>query len=120
MASIVLLGLFLSACGIYSLVSVSVARRRREIGLRTALGAPGQVVASIVSKAAWLVGIGIAAGNGVLILMMIVAMGRFPIAFIARALMITSGIMLTVGLLACFAPARRALRIHPTDALRHL
>jgi predicted permease len=120
-AGIVLLGLFLAACGIYSLVSVSVARRTREIGLRTALGArPGQVVGSIVSKAAWLVGIGLAAGNAVLMIGIWFAAGRFPIAFITRALVITSTIMLTVGLLACLAPARRALRIHPTDALRHL
>jgi hypothetical protein len=120
-ASIVLLGLFLAGCGIYSLVSVSVARRTREIGLRSALGArPRQVLVSIVSKAALLVGMGVAAGNAVLILMMTFAVGRFPLVFITRALMITSAVMLTVGLLACLAPARRALRIHPTDALRHL
>jgi hypothetical protein len=120
-ASIVLLGLFLSACGIYSLVSVSVARRTREIGLRSALGAsPRQVLTSILAKAAWLVVSGLAAGNAVLILMMTFALGRFPIVFIARALAVTSFVMLTVALLACLAPARRALRIHPTDALRHL
>jgi predicted permease len=120
-SSIVLLGLFLSACGIYSLVSVSVARRTREIGLRTALGArPWQVLVSIVSKAGWLVGGGLAAGNGVILLVLTFTARRLPITFITRALIITSGIMLTVGLLACLAPARRALKIHPTDALRHL
>jgi predicted permease len=120
-ASIVLLGLFLSACGIYSLVSVSVERRTREIGLRSALGAnPRQVLTSILSKAAWLVGFGVAAGNAVLIVMMTFTLGRFPIVFVSRALMFTSAVMLTVGLLACIVPARRALRIHPTDALRHL
>jgi hypothetical protein len=120
-SGIVLLGLFLSACGIYSLVSVSVARRTREIGLRTALGAsPVRVLTSIVSKAAWLVCSGLAAGNAVLIIMMTFALGRFPIVFITRALMITSAVMLTVALLACIVPVRRALRVHPTDALRHL
>jgi putative ABC transport system permease protein len=100
---------------------VSVARRTREIGLRSALGArPRQVLVSIVSKAALLIDMGVAAGNAVLILMMTFAVGRFPLVFITRALMITSAVMLTVGLLACLAPARRALRIHPTDALRHL
>ena len=120
-SSIVLLGLFLSACGIYSLVSVSVARRTREIGLRTALGAsPARVLVSILSRAGWLVGGGVAVGNAVLVLVMTFTLQRLPIVFITRALMITSAIMLTVGLLACLAPARRALRIHPTDALRHL
>ena len=120
-AGIVLLGLVLSAVSIYSLVSVSVARRMREIGLRSALGASsGRVLASIVSKAAWLVGSGIAVGNGVLMVGITLASGQFPVAFVTRALVITSGIMLTVGLLACIAPARRALRINPTEALRQL
>ena len=120
-SSIVLLGLFLSACGIYSLVSISVARRTREIGLRTALGASRrQVLVSIVSKAGWLVVNGLAAGNGVIALVLTFTAQRLPVVFITRALIITSAIMLTVGLLACLAPARRALRIHPTDALRHL
>jgi putative ABC transport system permease protein len=120
-SGIVLLGLFLSACGIYSLVSVSVARRTREIGLRTALGASRrQVLVSIVSKAAWLVGSGLAAGNAVILLVLAFTVQRLPLVFITRALVVTSAIMLTVGLLACLAPARRALRIHPTDALRHL
>jgi putative ABC transport system permease protein len=119
--AIVLLGLFLAACSIYSLVSVSVARRTREIGLRTALGAsPRQVLVSIVSRAGWLVGGGIAVGNAVIALVLTFTLQRLPIAFITRALMITSAVMLTVGLLACLSPARRALRIHPTDALRHL
>ena len=118
---IVLLGLFLAACSIYSLVSVSVARRTREIGLRTALGAnPRQVLVSIVSRAGWLVGGGVAVGNAVIALVLIFTLQRLPIAFITRALLITSGVMLTVGLLACLSPARRALRIPPTDALRHL
>jgi hypothetical protein len=120
-ASIVLLGLFLSACAIYSLVSVSVARRTREIGLRTALGAsPRQVLVSLLAKAGWLVAGGLAVGNVILVIFMTFAVGRLPLVFISQALMITSAAMLTVGLLACLAPARRALRIHPTDALRHL
>jgi ABC-type antimicrobial peptide transport system permease subunit len=78
------------------------------------------VLVSIVSKAGWLVGGGLAAGNGVILLVVTFTARRLPITFITRALIITSAIMLTVGLLACLAPARRALKIHPTDALRHL
>jgi ABC-type lipoprotein release transport system permease subunit len=43
---------------------------------------------------------------------------RIPVAFVIRALVITSTVMLVVGLLACIVPAKRALRIHPTEALR--
>ena len=114
------LGLVLSAVSIYSLVSVSVARRMREIGLRSALGAARAGCWPASSEGAWLVGSGIAVGNGVLMVGITLASGHFPVAFVTRSLMITSGIMLTVGLLACIAPARRALRINPTEALRQL
>ena len=74
--SVVALGLFMSAAGIFSLMSVSVARRTREIGLRTALGASrGRLIAGVFSRALILVGSGIAAGNSVLVLF-VVALGR--------------------------------------------
>jgi putative ABC transport system permease protein len=117
-AGVVGLGLFLSAAGIFSLMSVSVARRTREIGLRAALGAsPRRLLAGIFSRAVVLVGSGIAAGNTVL-LVFIAFQDEVDVADVADALLITSALMLTVGLLACVEPARRALRIHPTDALK--
>ena len=65
------LGLFLSAMGIFSLVSVTVSRRTREIGLRAALGArPRDVLAGILSRALVLIGSGITAG-GVLLLLFV-------------------------------------------------
>ena len=61
-ATVVGLGLFLSAAGIFSLMSVSVARRTREIGLRAALGAtPARLLGGIFSRALILIGTGIAA-----------------------------------------------------------
>jgi len=63
------------------------------------------------------VGSGIAAGNLVLLLFVTLAT-ELELADVAGALLITSAVMLTVGLLACVEPARRALRIHPTDALK--
>ena len=117
-AGVVSLGLFLSAAGIFSLMSVSVARRTREIGLRSALGAsPARVLAGVFSRALVLVGSGIAAGNLVLLLFVTLAT-ELVLGDVAGALLITSAVMLTVGLLACVEPARRALRIHPTDALK--
>ena len=118
LATVVALGLFLSAAGIFSLMSVSVARRTREIGLRTALGASrGSLLRSLVARAAVLVGIGVVAGNGLLLLLM---MGeeRMPWGFITLGLLLTSALMMTAGVLACVEPARRALRISPVEALK--
>jgi ABC-type antimicrobial peptide transport system permease subunit len=112
------LGLFLSAAGIFSLMSVSVARRTREIGLRAALGASrGRLLAGIFSRAVVLVGSGIAAGNGLLVLLVALDPEN-DVADIGNELVFTSTVMLTVGLLACVAPARCALRIDPTEALK--
>ena len=115
---VVALGLFLSAAGIFSLMSVSVARRTREIGLRQALGAShGRLLAGVFSRALVLIGSGVALGNAVIILILIFV-AEVPVANFAGGLVVTSAIMLTVGLLACIEPARRALRIAPTDALK--
>lgn len=117
-SGIVLLGLFLSAAGIFSLMSVSVSRRTREIGLRAALGAgPTRLLVEIFSRALVLVGSGLAAGNLVLLLVVWLATGA-GLALVLDALLVTSAVMLVVGLLACIEPARRALRINPTDALK--
>jgi predicted permease len=122
--AVTVLVLFLSALGIFSLVSISVSRRTREIGLRAALGAtPSQVLARILSRAAVLVASGIAAGGALLIGSL--ALGAGPsgqpgedIALFAGHLGVTSAVMIAACLLACIAPARRALRINPTEALR--
>jgi predicted permease len=119
-AGVVSLGLFLSAAGIFSLMSVSVARRTREIGLRIALGAsPGRVLRGIFARALVLVGSGILAGNAMIVTLMLTLLSEeVDGAFIARVVFITSSVMLTVGLLGCIEPARRALRINPIQALK--
>ncbi len=121
---VTVLVLFLSALGIFSLVSISVSRRTREIGLRAALGAtPRQVLAPILSRAVVLMASGIAAGGAILIWSL--ALGAGPsdrpsedVPLFAVYLVMTSAVMLAACLLACIGPARRALRINPTDALR--
>ena len=118
MATVVGLGLFLSSAGIFSLMSVSVARRTKEIGLRTALGATrGRLLAGIFSRALVLIGSGIAAANSVLITVVALS-DEIDLTDVRAGLLTTSAVMLTVGLAACVEPARRALRIQPTDALK--
>jgi ABC-type antimicrobial peptide transport system permease subunit len=126
LATVTSLILFLSALGIFSLVSVSVARRTREIGLRVALGAnPRQVLAGILSRAGVVLGSGLAGGGAILLWFNVLtaAPSSRPAEDAARFLGylgMTSAIMLGACVLACLAPARRALRISPTDALREV
>ncbi len=105
--------LLLSATGIHSLMSFTVARRTREIGIRAALGASqGRIVASIFSRALLQISAGVLAGSGLAALLGLGSMRDVLL------LLAADGIMLIVGLTACAVPLRRALRIHPTEALR--
>jgi predicted permease len=123
-AGVSALVLLLSAMGLFSLMSISVSRRTREIGLRVALGAhPRHVLFGIVAHALALMGSGVVAGAGVVLLA--VALGLGPtgrpaddVVSFAAWIGVTSAVMLAAGLLACVEPARRALRINPIDALR--
>jgi putative ABC transport system permease protein len=123
LGGVTLLVLAMSAMGIFSLMSVSVSRRTREIGLRTALGAnPRQVMISVLSRAAILMASG-AAGGGALLLLIVSVRGSSgdvgeDMAPFVPWLGVTSLVMLAAGVLASLGPARRALRINPTDALR--
>ncbi|MBA2243757.1 MAG: ABC transporter permease [Chloroflexi bacterium] len=105
--------LLLSATGIHALMSFTVARRTREIGIRAALGArPGRIVTGIFSRAFLQIGAGVLAGSGLAALM---GLGSTRQVLLLLA---ADGIMLVVGLMACAVPLRRALRIEPTEALR--
>ena len=125
-AGVCALVLFLSAMGFFALMSISVSRRTREIGVRVALGAhPRHVISRIVVHAMVLMGSGAAAGGGLVLLA--VALGQGPtgrpaedvVSFTAW-IALTSAVMLSAGLLACVEPARRALRINPIEALRNV
>ena len=110
----------LSAAGIYALMSFTVARRRKEIGIRTALGAdPSQILRSIFSRALLQLGAGAALGMvGALGLELLVLEGEAFQGHGAVILPIVAVLMTVVGLAAAAGPARRGLRIHPTEALR--
>lgn len=68
-------------------------------------------------RALVLIGSGIAAGNAVLVLFVALE-PDVDVAYVVDALLGTSALMVVVELLACLEPARRALRIAPTDALK--
>ena len=105
--------LLLSATGIHSLMSFTVARRTREIGIRVALGAGrGRIVAGIFSRAFLQIGAGVLAGSVLAALIGLESMRQVML------LLAADGIMLVVGLAACAVPLRRALRIDPTEALK--
>jgi hypothetical protein len=112
--------LLLSAAGLYALMSFTVAQRRREIGIRSALGAqPGPLLAAVFRRAFWQIGAGAALGMLAAYLVgryvPIEQIGGLPIPGILPA---AGAFMLLVGVLAAMGPARRGLRLDPTEALR--
>jgi ABC-type antimicrobial peptide transport system permease subunit len=115
--SVLLVALVFSAAGLYALMAVAVARRTREIGIRIALGAtPRHVLRSVFARAGRQLGGGIIAGNSIILLLAWRANSLTADLLVTSV--ITSIIMAAVGVLACAAPARRALRVQPTEALR--
>lgn len=117
MAGVSVLALILSLAGIYSVMSFTVSRRTREIGIRLALGAnPRRIVAAVFSHSLKQLGAGVAVGA------MLVGLLTWSIAGLsARESLVIAGyvlVMLAVCLLACIVPTRRALRVQPTEALR--
>jgi hypothetical protein len=115
--SVLFVALVFSAAGLYALMAVAVQRRTREIGIRIALGAsPRRVLRTVFDRAARQLGGGIIAGNSIILLLAWRA-NSLTAALVVSSV-ITSIIMVAVGVLACAAPARRALRVQPTEALR--
>ena len=111
--------LLLSAAGIYALMSFTITRRRREIGIRSALGAGARnVLWSVLSKAMVQIAIGIAIGTGLATLVDRATQGGTTAGHGAVVLPAVAILMAIVGLIAAIGPARRALAIQPTEALR--
>ena len=121
LSSFGLLALLLAAVGIYGVISYGVSQRREEIGIRMALGArSGQVLALLAGHGVRLVAAGLAVG----------LLGAFAATRLLRGQLYEIGttdpltfaaivaVLASVGLLASYLPARRALKLDPMTALR--
>jgi macrolide transport system ATP-binding/permease protein len=116
-----LLGLVLAVVGVYSVASYAAAQRTQEIGIRMAIGAtPADILKMVLRQGVGIVGIGLLVG-----LVLAFASTRLladliygvtpsdPITYVAVGVL-----LLSVALLACWIPARRATRVSPVTALR--
>jgi predicted permease len=119
--ALALLALVLACTGVFGTVAYTVSRRVREIGIRVALGAAhDDIVRLIVRQGMRPVAAGIALGiagaaavSSLLGSMLFGLSPHDPIAFVA-----VTALLGAIALLACYVPARRALRVEPTTALR--
>jgi putative ABC transport system permease protein len=115
------LALVLGAIGVYGVISHFVERRKRDWGIRIALGlTPSRVITQVVGRGATLVAVGIALGLvGVVVLARLLASLLFGIGTTdPLALAAASVALLGVGMTAAFVPAWRASRVDPATVLR--
>lgn len=114
--------LVLAIAGIYALMSFTLARRTREIGIRAALGAaPRRIVSALFTRTFVLVGIGVLIGSlpgGVLLSFGLAETAGASLWATLAGTAVSALFVVMVAMLTCVVPARRALRIQPTDALR--
>lgn len=114
--------LVLAAVGIYGVIAYSVTERTHEIGIRIALGAPSTEILKLVMGQAML----LAAGGVVLGLLAAFALTRVMSRLLygvsatdATTFVVIAVLLPSVGLLASYIPARRAMKVDPMVALRH-
>jgi ABC-type antimicrobial peptide transport system permease subunit len=111
--------LLLSAAGIHALMSFTVNQRRREIGIRAALGAPARrILAGVLARASRQLAVGVGLGLAVAVGLDRLTGGVLLQGTGLLLVPATAAFMLVVGLLAAAGPARRGLRVQPTEALR--
>jgi predicted permease len=115
------IGLIVASVGVFGVVSFAVSRRRREIGIRLAIGArPREVVAMVVKQ-----GLALALGGAVLGVLAALGVTRFAVSLLygvtptdALTFVAVPALLTLVALAACLLPARAAARVDPVDVLR--
>ena len=124
------IAILLSCAALYALMSFTVARRTREIGIRTALGgSTTRIMRTVARRAVLQLGIGIGLGSGFWVLVLRWGTGGWGGGSDGSGDIVTSTVgwpivlgitvlaVLAVGLLACLGPTLRGLRIRPVEAL---
>lgn len=120
-ATLAILALVLACTGVFGTVAYAVSRRVREIGIRVALGAAHDDVLRLIVRQGMrpvvigmVFGLAGAAGVSTVLGSMLFGMSPYdPVSFV-----LASGSLFTIALVACYVPARRALRVEPATALR--
>ncbi len=116
------LALLLASVGTYGVMSYSVNQRTQEIGIRMALGAQrGDVLRLVLGNGMTMVIVGVVAGLGASLFLtrsinsLLYGIGTFD----APSFLVTAALLIIVALIACWIPARRAMRVDPIIALRY-
>jgi ABC-type antimicrobial peptide transport system permease subunit len=121
LGSFAALALFLSAIGIYGVLSYDISQRVREIGIRGAIGATRpQIVGLVMVQGLWKTGFGLIVG-----LVSAVLLSRYMVSMLFElkptdpwAYLLVSLLLAVVAAASCYLPARRAAGIDPIEALR--
>jgi len=116
------IGLVLVTIGVYSVIAYTTSRRTHEIGIRIALGAArADVLKMVIRKGLQLLLAGIAIGLAVsFALSRVIVTQLWGVSPYDRLTLVSvAALLLAVGLIACWIPARRATRVNPSTALRY-
>ncbi len=122
--SFAVIALVMASVGLYAVIAHATSRRTREIGIRMALGATGgRIMHLVLSRGLTQLGIGLVLGLGgaLACTQLLKKAGMLFGGVSTRDPVVFGGVtalLIVIGLLACWLPARRAARIAPTEALR--
>lgn len=117
-ALVAVIALLISVAGTYAVMSFTVSRQTREIGIRIALGADRRrIVTGVFSRSMFHVAIGLILGAGTWFYVIVYRLGGEDRIGLLIA---TAAVLMLVGFVACGVPVRRALRIEPTEALKEV
>jgi putative ABC transport system permease protein len=115
-------GSVLTLVGVYGVLSLSVASRRRELAIRTAIGAAQSDIRNLIfGEGLRLIGAGVLAGIALaLVLSRVLQSFLFGVQPNDPATLLIVGLLFVgVALLACWVPVRRAVKVDPLEALRY-